>query len=277
MPILFNSILSAAGIPVSETRLLRHKDTRAEKGRSPYELWRDDRPQFDIYQAGQSFGNANKLRGDYWASFIGTPARETIFVGLYRVRGVKILDRDLPKPHMEGIDPAGSCNFYDLKLDDRLSDFIGRLLIDWGDGYLSWIQRADLQDKRVVELRTEFKEPEFPGYLKFRKPLSELQALPVGWVSALKASRGVYLLTCPRTREQYVGSASGADGFWGRWLDYARTGHGDNIALQSRDPSDYQASILEVAGSQSSIEDLLRMEREWKDKLQSQEMGLNRN
>ena len=38
-------------------------------------------------------------------------------------------------------------------------------------------------------------------------------------------------------------------GFWGRWQDYIQTGHGGNLGLKSRDPSDYQISILEVAGT----------------------------
>ena len=113
--------------------------------------------------------------------------------------------------------------------------------------------------------------------MAFVRPLSEIDALPKGWADALSASQGVYLLTCPRTREQYVGSATGADGFLGRWREYARTGHGGNIALKSRDPSDYQVSILEVAGSASTLLDILQMEQRWKAKLQSIEMGLNRN
>ena len=47
--------------------------------------------------------------------------------------------------------------------------------------------------------------------------------------------------------------------------------------LKSRKPSDYQIAILEVAGSDASTEDILRMEALWKTKLQSREMGLNRN
>ncbi len=85
------------------------------------------------------------------------------------------------------------------------------------------------------------------------------------------------MLTCPKTREQYVGSAAGADGFHGRWLSYARDGHGGNVGLKSRDPSDYQVSILEVAGSVATFEDILAMEALWKQKLQSREMGLNKN
>jgi hypothetical protein len=154
---------------------------------------------------------------------------------------------------------------------------IGRLIIEWGDGKLSWIQRADRQNKLVVELRREFKEPDFPGFLNFIEPLSKLDDLARSWVTPLQSSKGIYLLTCRKTKEQYVGSATGEEGFWGRWQEYAKTGHGGNVALKSRNPSDYQVSILEVAGTASTPEDIMRMERHWKSKLQSQEVGLNRN
>ncbi|WP_246709873.1 hypothetical protein [Rhizobium laguerreae] len=71
--------------------------------------------------------------------------------------------------------------------------------------------------------------------------------------------------------------ASGVDGFIGRWREYFATGHGGNVGLKSRDPSDYQLSILETVGSTATTADLGELERRWKDKLQSREMGLNRN
>lgn len=217
MPIMFNTILLAADFRLADVRLLRHKDKRAAKGRTPYELWRDNRPQFDLYQV------------------------------------------------------------YDLTLEQRFADLVGKLLLDWGPGDRAWIQRADQQDKRITELRTEFKEPDFPGFLNFIESLSRLDKLPKGWIAVLQFSRGIYLLTCPRTKEQYVGKATGEGGFWRRWQDYIQTGHGGDLALKSRDPSDYQVSILEVAGTASTMGDIIKMERRWKSKLQSREMGLNRN
>ena len=74
----------------------------------------------------------------------------------------------------------------------------------------------------------------------------------------------------------HVGSASGGGGFWQRWQDYARTGHGGNVALKSRNPSDYQVSILQVAGTDATAGDIIAMDELWKCKLQSKEMGLNR-
>lgn len=277
MPIMFNTLLLEAGIPLPDVRLLRHKDRRAAKGRSPYELWRDDRRQFELYQATQAIENRAKLNALYWASFVGTLSDETMFVGIYTAKNRRLLEQDTPMPHMDGVDKAGSCDIYDLLLDQTLSDMVGRLIIDWGPGDRAWIQRADQQNKTILELRREFKEPDFPGFLTFIKPLSELDKLPKTWITALQTSKGVYLLTCPKTKEQYVGSATGEEGFWGRWQDYVKTGHGGNVALKSRNPSDYQVSILEVAGTASMADDILKMEQRWKSKLQSQKMGLNRN
>jgi hypothetical protein len=63
-------------------------------------------------------------------------------------------------------------------------------------------------------------------------------------------------------------------GSWGRLQEYFQTGHGGNVALKSRVPSDYQISILEVAGSSTTADDILRMEGQWQAKLQSREMGV---
>jgi hypothetical protein len=277
MTIGFNTILKEAGLNLADVRLLRHKDKRASKGRSPYELWRDDRQQFELYQSTQSFENRNKLRAAHWASFIVSPSDETMFEGLYSVKYRGVLEQDTRMPHMEGMDKAGSCDVYDLTLENALSDLIGRLIIDWGAGERAWIQRADRQNKHVEELRREFKEPDFPGFLNFIAPLSKIENLPKSWIVALQSTKGIYLLTCPRTKEQYVGSATGENGFWQRWQDYVQNGHSGNVALKSRDVSDFSVSILEVAGTALTADDIIKMEGQWKLKLQSREMGLNRN
>jgi len=199
-------------------RLLRHQDKRSTKGRTPYELWRDDRPAFEYYQSAQSFNNRAKLKGNYWAAFVVNSAGETLFAGFYRCRYVGVNEVERPWPHAVGTDAAGTCDVYDLTLDDRLNDLAGRLVIDWGEGERSWIQRADNQNKVITEIRQIFREPDFPGFARFIAKLSKVEGLPATWIAALRASRGVYLLTCPRTKEQYVGSATGSDGFYGRWL-----------------------------------------------------------
>lgn len=277
MPLTFNMLLAEAGIPLVDVRLLRHKDQRAAKGRTPYELWRDDRNAFERYQSGQAIRNRNKLSAEFWASFVGTPDDGTLFVGLYKVKYLGLLKKDTPMPHMDRIAKAGSGDQYRLKLVGQFADLDGRLFIEWGPGKRSWIQRPDRKDKPIIELRTEFKEPDFPGFLNFIKPLSKLDSLPLTWIAALKSCCGIYLLTCPKTKEQYVGKADGENGFWGRWQNYMQTGHGGNVALKIRDPANYQVSILEVAGTAATPDEIYQMESQWKSKLQSREMGLNRN
>ncbi len=278
MSIHFNSILTEHGLDPKDVRLLRHKDQRSSKGRSPYELWRDDQDAFHAYQSSQRIKARKDFRAPFWAVFIADAFDDTMFVGLFAASYRGLLETDQPKPHVVGeIDPAGSCDIYNLELDDRLRDLIGRLIIDWGPGKRRWVQHADLQNKEVLELRSIQSEPPFPGFINFIEPLSRLGKLPRGWIETLRASRGVYLLTCPRTKEQYIGSADGEDGFWGRWMQYFKTGHGGNIGLKSRAPSDYQVAILEVAGTAADHREILSMEGRWQRKLQSREMGLNRN
>jgi hypothetical protein len=168
----------------------------------------------------------------------------------------------------------GSFKFRLLTLHDQLRDLIGKLYIDWGPGARARVQRADRQNKTVTELRTTFKEPPSPGFPNFLQPLSGVYKLPKDWITALRA-RSVHLLTCPTTKEQYVGSATGHDGFWQPWQDYVTNAHGGNIGLKSRTPSDYHVSILEVAGTSATADDVISMEERWKKKLQSKAMGLN--
>lgn len=274
---MFNTVLTATGIAPADVRLIRHKDSSALKGRSIYELWRDERIAFDLYQSLQDTGKRATLTAPYWAVFVVNASGGSMFVGLYDVHCNGLLATEVKQPHTQQTALAGSCDSYHLRLDDRMKEFVGKLFIDWGKGALVWAQHASRNDKAVTEIRPAFQEDEFPGFSNFIESVSRLSGLPATWVAALKSGRGVYLLTCPRTNEQYVGSATGAKGFWGRWEEYSKNGHGENLGLKSRDPSDYQVSILELAGTSASPDDIGKMEGLWQRKLQSVAMGLNRN
>ncbi|MFG1292732.1 GIY-YIG nuclease family protein [Xanthobacter versatilis] len=277
MAITFNSVLRTAGLDPADVRLLRHKDNRADPGRGPYHLWLNEPSDFLAYQSTQSISKRAILRGPYWATFVATPEDDTLFVGIWSASYSGLNSVRLPWPTVKGkFDETGTVDTYRLTPTPLLDDMKGRLIIDWSVGQKSWVQYADRRDKLIVELRRVFKEEPFPGYLRFRSQLSLISKLPQSWRTILSIARGVYLLTCPRTREQYVGSASGANGFIGRWDDYAQNGHGGDVALKSRELSDYQISILEVAGSSATTVEIITMEELWKRKLQSKEMGLNR-
>jgi hypothetical protein len=277
MPAMFNSILAQENIEPSQVRLLRHQDNRPGTLLTPYKLWRDNRPAFEDYQRVQAVTNRSKFRFPYWASFVADPNGATLFVGLYRAEYIGVGNIDRPRPHSAGVDKAEKYDVYDLKLQEAMSDLDGKLYIDWGPGTRAWVQHARTQNKPISEIRAAFKEDAFPGFSRFMKSLSEIDSLPKSWIEPLRTTRGVYLLSCPKTKAQYVGSATGEDGFWGRWQSYVQTGHGGNVGLKIVEPSDYRVSILETAGNQSTKDEILALEQLWKAKLQSKEMGLNKN
>lgn len=277
MPITFNSVLRQAGLDPADVRLLRHKDNRADPGRGPYHLWLKAPDDFMAYQAIQSPSKRTTLSGRYWAAFVATPSDDTLFVGIWSAFYLGLNPTRLARPQSKDtFEEPATVDTYQLTATDYLADLAGRLVVDWSVGQRSWVQYAHARDKQVIELRRAFREEEFPGFLRFQTQLSQVPQLPESWRAILRNAKGIYLLTCPRTQEQYVGSATGADGFVGRWDFYVQNGHGGNVALKSRELSDYRISILEVAGSSASTPEIIASEELWKRKLQSKEMGLNR-
>lgn len=228
---------------------------------------------FEAYQSTQKIQDRSRLAARYWASFIIPNDGRTMFAGLYTIGGRSGVNAHWPYPIGSRPD-RGVDELYLLSPVTTFVEYAGRLFIDWGKATRSWIQRADRQDKTIIELAARFAEPVFPGYTNFCEPLSRILALPATWISALSAMRGVYILTCPNTKELYVGSATGADGFYGRWCGYALNGQGGNVKLKSRDPRDYQISILEVASSGDQDIDILAAESRWKRKLEGRPLLL---
>lgn len=278
MPFRFNMLLTDAGIAPSEVRLLRHQPTVA--GQSLLDIWRTDRPLFEQYQALQLNARRGEFSRPYWASFIGTWDGKTLFTGLYSVGSPERIDEAIISP-ISGIEhPADELDRFTVTADDAASEYAGKLFIDWGggaSGKRAWVQRAELQDKVITELHRDGTQRPFPGLMHLANPLSTLADAPSEWVQQLSAANGVYLLTCPRDGSLYVGSATAEGGFWSRWANYRMNGHGGNVAMIDRERSDYIVSVLQVAGSTDTYDDILAAERLWKRKLQTRELGLNRN
>jgi hypothetical protein len=269
----FTSLLIGAGIDPANVNLLRHCPGGVL---DPFAAWRSNRTAFEAYQTIQKPSQRSYFSRPIWASFAPDRQGRTFFVGVFDAQLRGTLEADTIDPLTHRTEHAGTVDVYDCTARAELSEYVGRLVIDWGTGTRAWGQKATTQ-KPILELLRDVEEPKFPGYLELIEPLSAIPTLPARWVDFLREGKGIYLLTCPRTKEQYVGKADGADGFWGRWLNYATTGDGGNVRLRSRERSDYQVSILEVAGSAASPDDILRMEIRWKAKLQTREMGLNGN
>lgn len=267
----FNDLLAEAGISVEHTRLVRHQDSR---GTTPYRLWLAQDRSLERYQQIQSRRPFDI--GDWLASFVATPWAETLFVGMYRVTGLgRVLAGEIDPV---GGHAVGGLNDYRIEPCAELKEHAGRLVIEWGSGYRTWVQRARNQNKSVIELRRSSAiDSQFPGFARFRHSIRELDSVPQRWRDALAAVNGVYLLASTSTGKLYVGSAYGSQGFWGRWEDYFRTGHGGNVGLLPIRDEDMQVSILEVASSTASEKEILELEALWKDRMLSRQFGLNRN
>ncbi|WP_156901396.1 hypothetical protein [Nisaea denitrificans] len=148
MPILFNSILENIGIDPQDIRLLRHHGGISEIGKSPLSLWKEDRNKFIHYQETQ----AQNSSPNYWASFAATPDGGTLFLGIYTVQFLGILQESRVNIIDGGYLEAGSSDLYENEHDRRLADLEGRHFIDWGKGVRAWVQKAENQNKLVTEL-----------------------------------------------------------------------------------------------------------------------------
>lgn len=270
MALTFNMLLQDAGFDPHNVRIARHVDSSKKAKRSPYLLWRTDRPAFELYQSIQS---QEKFRvGNFLASFVAAPGGRTLFAGMFHIDGIGMAPEGMRCP-VRGHDVSGY-RLYGISSDVRMSDLCGRLSIEWGAGALSWVQLAHNHEKRVSEIRLSFEEEPFPGYFHFRCSLSEISSLPASWVGRLREARGVYLITSLTTGSHYVGSAAGVDGFHGRWSQHVAAG-GDAVAFEGLPPSDYQVAILQVSAGFESESDIVRTEHAWMNKLRSRSMGLN--
>ena len=139
----------------------------------------------------------------------------------------------------------------------------------------------------VHEIRPErLSIEDFPGYSSARLDFSTLRIVirqrPTAWVTALRSVSGVYLIADKSNGKQYVGSASGEGGIWGRWEAYAKSGDGGNkelVALLAEKgdghSSNFLFSILEICDLIATKDEVLSRESHWKNVLLSREFGYN--
>ena len=239
----------------------------------------------DFYQATQKrpvFDGCERI-----VSFIGTEGTKARFIGVYRVRG-RSDRRHIPSPP-RGFPPdclKGVRYYYDLERERGYEDLENRVVIEWGKGALAYVQR--LSNKEVVELlpRGQLRPP-FRDYLEFTLTHAELKELydhedaNREWRARLAAVAGIYLILAATTGAQYVGSAHGAEGIWGRWAAYARDGHGGNKLLKDlidndpAYPAAFSYTILQILPKSFARSEVLAWEQRYKEKLGSRATGLN--
>lgn len=231
--------------------------------------------------------------GQYILNFVGTQGTTGRFEGCYLVKGVRSME-EITLPESFPIKPEKPPVFYyDLEKTDIMSDYVERLLIDWGKGARSWCQNGTTE-KEIVALmphRNAQLVSKLTDFENMRLSFDELESIIAApdfysdWVGALSTTYAIYLITDTASGQQYVGSAYGKNGLYGRWSEYVNTKHGGNKKMREllkKHPERYhrfQFSILQTLPKSLAIDNasVIEVESLWKSKLNTIEFGLNDN
>jgi len=251
----------------SRVKYVRHKDSRKE-----YKELIKDREELLKYQTEQKSDIFNGC--SYIVSFFGQESTKSLFIGVFKVNGVKIKNDHY---------------YYDLTEQEGFDDYKDRVVIDWGKATLSWHQWYNKTEKEVIEILPKGYLGNFPGLLNFVLDFSELKKISKNpeankeWVNHLKAVNGIYLILDEKQGNQYIGSAYGKLGIWQRWTEYVQNGHGGNKQLKElhlKDPSYYKNfkfSVLQTLPSNATSKEVITIENLYKTKLGTKAFGLNSN
>ncbi|MHB9145807.1 MAG: GIY-YIG nuclease family protein [Symbiobacteriia bacterium] len=238
----------------------------------PLDVYRDGR--FDEWQRWQSRRN---FKRPYVISLIAMQSsRQWLFAGVHQSLGYE---------------ERGGQYYYNLARLPQFNELDGRLVITFEKDSRPCYRNAETLAERLdlAEIRSEkLGIMRFPGFANVRLQKHELEIIvrhqEESWRAALSAVAGVYVIADTRTGRLYVGSATGSEGLWDRWCQYANNGHGQNEDLKAvldREGSEYannfQFGILEIAGSQASRDEIRDRESHWKELLLSRDFGYNLN
>ncbi|MFZ4964831.1 MULTISPECIES: GIY-YIG nuclease family protein [Pseudomonas] len=146
-----------------------------------------------------------------------------------------------------------------------------------------------LHELQLSEIREErLTIGPFPGFKDVNVSYPELRLIVnqelESWRTALSSVAGVYLISDREQNQLYVGSATGMDGIWGRWVTYAHSGHGGNVRLVDLEAvrggsfsEKFHFSILEIADKHTGADEMRDKENHWKVRLLTRDSGLNGN
>lgn len=246
-------------------------------------VYNGEEDPLDMYRAGkfqwwQSWQHKQNFRRLFVVSLIKMPEEHKwLFAGAYSSHGCK---------------PQGGRYKYRLTERPACQELDGRLVAHFErPGRQSYLKAESWADRiSVAEIRSErLSIPEFPGFKGLHVSKSILDLIVrenhAAWRSALSSVAGVYLITDSETGKFYVGSATGQGGIWQRWCDYAKSGHGGNrelkVLLNGASPvkraEGLQFSVLEIADTHASVEEVRERESHWKSVLLTRIHGLNAN
>lgn len=288
----FNDLLAKAEIDPEQVAVLRHRPTEPRL-REAIALLSLHRP--DVYNAYQrSHGprvQASLLSTEYVASFVGHEPGAALFIGLFKKTGahhITVKQYWDKKEHQELRDMFGmkgysetreSIMWFDLEPTDFYQEWAGRLVVNWPEPERAWSRRAHRNSFRVLTIHEEdVRHPPMPPWNEIVWSWDRLHLLSTREKDRLSQWRGIYYIFDTEISKGYVGSAGGGNNLLGRWLNYRVSGDGGNKLLKKRDPKNFIFSILQLVPHDMPLEDLAKVESNWKERLHSREpFGLNAN
>lgn len=284
----FRSLLEIVGVAPDECRLMRHVFPH-RPGLLQW-LAAEHHDEFNAFQSSHSLSAERSLsKAKYFASFVATTDGRTALVGLYQINGSRPITysefQSIPDlavflrimPEEQSTWREGRL-WFELEQTDLLAEYSGRLLVDWPVAR-AYVRRADTTSLPVTAIleQSALVEPT-PDWRDMVLDLEGFRMLPAAWKAALAHWRGVYHIEHLPSRRGYVGSASGEQNIYGRWLSYATTGHGGNVELRGLDPADFRFSVLERLSPDATTADTIAAEYSWKRRLHTlKPHGLNAN
>ena len=266
-------------------KLIRHKDNRTEKvigdktyKESLFDLYLNENSVFLDYQSEQLKKNFEKI--DYIVAFIGEEGATSRFLGVYKNNGV------IAELGLYNGDALAKFDFQELSGFELLKE---RIVIEWKSPVM-WHQYYD-NEMPVVRIDRGLSENNIPVFKSFEDVLLDYNQLKrifetnnAEWKSKLESCNGIYLILDKKCGKQYVGSTYNRDGIWGRWKQYAETGHGGDKDLKPllSDDSNYAAKyfqwcILETLPLKILDEHAIDRESLYKRKFGTREFGYNNN
>lgn len=184
----------------------------------------------------------------------------------------------------------------------ELDKFKGILVVDWRNKNQAWryTNRNIIDVIPVYEILHESYKTlqlEFPGFDNISLSYNKLKRVihHKGWQQALSSVYGVYVITDTVTGKQYVGSAYGDQGVYGRWVTYLTAGFDEHELENNHYPNkklkdivddkgiqyiqnNFQYSLLEIfSKNESGKTKALEREIYWKNVLRTREFGYNAN
>jgi hypothetical protein len=229
-------------------------------------------------------------RARFLASFIGIREQRAMFVGLFKVNGHKTItqaeywekpeNQELRKLGMNGFSgDRPTCLWFDLVEEKAGEEWKGKLIINWPGAAQSWCRWADRNNFTIRALleASALVPDKAPDAKQLVLKWEQLSAIPPSLRGALQGWRGIYFVFDVKKNMGYVGSAYGAENLFGRWLNYAATGHGGNKQLRKSHPEDLRFSILQLTAPEMPADEVIQLEGTWKRRLHTREYGLNDN